>query len=90
MPRFVPVALPAAMVAATLAWFAAVQAREASGPDGRAVQAVPGAAVARRRHRPCQRAPPRLRPRRTATPAAPVFGDAAQTALVKQDLRRLP
>ena len=32
MPRVVPVALPAAMVAATLAWFAAVQAREATAP----------------------------------------------------------
>ena len=32
MPRFVPVALPAALAAATFAWFAAVQAREAAAP----------------------------------------------------------
>ena len=71
MPRFVPVALPAAMVAATLAWFAAVQAREATAPAAAErrvaqVRPFPPPRLPRPHRRP-RRAARRLRPPRCST-----------------------
>jgi mono/diheme cytochrome c family protein len=81
MRRFVPVALPAAMVAATLAWFAAVQAREAAAPAITGVAAAVQAPAA-----PAAPAPVRATaaPRRAAATVAPAFDAAAHTATVKQ------
>ncbi|MGD9906540.1 MAG: DUF1592 domain-containing protein [Vicinamibacterales bacterium] len=78
MPKFVPVALPAAMAAATFAWFAAVQAREVVVPPVAAPAVAPAPAAVQA---PAA-APVPSSPRRAA--AAPSFDAAAHTATVKQ------
>jgi mono/diheme cytochrome c family protein len=81
MRRFVPAALPAAMVAATLAWFAAVQARESAAPAVTGAAAIQAPAAP-----PAAPAPVRATtaPGRAAAAAAPAFDAAAHTATVKQ------
>ena len=79
MPRFVPVALPAALAAATFAWFAAVQAREAAAPPAAAprvqFQAAPTAPTA---------PAPAVAPPRRVVATAPPFDAVGHTATVKQ------
>jgi mono/diheme cytochrome c family protein len=84
MRRFVPVALPAAMIAATLAWFAAVQAREAGAPAAISAQAPATPVAAPVPPVPVRGAPLAAAPRRATAPAAAPFDAAAHTATVKQ------
>jgi mono/diheme cytochrome c family protein len=81
MPRFVPVALPTAVVAATLAWFAAVQAREATAPDTAEQRVAPAPAAAAA---PAPTSSPAPARRRAAAPAVPTFDAVNHTATVKQ------
>ena len=81
MRRLVPVVLPAALLAATLAWFVAVQARD--GPPRRSVATAqppvaPLAATGPGARRHGRAAAP------TAAPAAPAFDAAAHSATVKR------
>jgi len=79
MPRFVHVALPAAMAAAAFAWFAAVQAREVAAPPA-AVRSSSADVAAQ----PSPAPPVAAAVRKTSVPAAPVFDPAPHTATVKQ------
>ena len=83
MRRFVPVVLPAAMVAATLAWFAAVQARETGGPAANGAQAPTPPVVTPAAPAPARATTPPA-PRRAVAPAAPAFDAGAHSGTVKR------